>query len=234
MERPAEAALPGKIIVTGARGLIGQSLVSQFRARGVEVLELDLATGHDLTDETFVREWFAANRAPALVNAFALNDHVETPRKSNRLLDISLESFDRFLQINLRSLFSVCREYARNNDAGSIVNFTSVYGIVSPIPELYGDDEKHIGYGVSKAGVIQLSRHLAVHLAPKIRVNTVAPGGVVHRQSREFQAAYGAQTPLGRMMSVDEAYGVVEFLVSSKSSYCTGGLFTIDGGWTAW
>lgn len=234
MSTTVEASLPEKVIVTGARGLIGQHVAERFRANGIEVLELDLVTGHDLSNEGFVREWFAANQAPALVNAFALNDHVVGMRSSARLLDVSLESFERFLHVNLTSLFSVCREYARSNPRGSIVNFTSVYGIVSPSPKLYGDNEKHIGYGVSKAGVIQLTRHLAVHLAPSIRVNCVAPGGVRDRQSPEFQSAYGARTPLGRMMSVDEAFGIVEFLVSAKSGYCTGGLFTVDGGWTAW
>jgi NAD(P)-dependent dehydrogenase (short-subunit alcohol dehydrogenase family) len=229
-----DASLPRRIIVTGARGLIGQHVATQFRRNGVEVLELDIAAGDDLSNESFVRDWFAAHPAPALVNAFALNDHVSSARTSSRLMDVSLESFERFLQVNLTALFSVCREYARSNESGTIVNFTSVYGLVSPAQELYGDDEKHIGYGVSKAGVVQLSRHLAVHLAPRIRVNCVAPGGVQHRQSEAFKSAYAKRTPMGRMMAVDEVFGIVEFLVSSKSSYCTGGLFTVDGGWTAW
>src|SRR5690606_4153024 len=204
------------------------------RESGYGVLELDIAMGHDLAKEAFVREWFAAHPAAALVNLFALNDHVDPARASNRLMDISLDSFDRFLNLNLTALFSVCREFARNNPEGSIVNFTSTYGLVSPRRELYGDDEKHIAYGVSKAGVIQLSRHLAVHLAPGVRVNCVAPGGVKHRQSEEFQALYGRHAPMGRMMDVDELFGIVEFLVSEKSSYCTGGVYAVDGGWTAW
>lgn len=223
-----------KIIVTGARGLIGQHVSERLRADGDEVLELDIALGHDLSKEAFVREWFAAHPAAALVNLFALNDHVDPARKSNKLMDISLESFDRFLHLNLTATFSVCREYARNNKTGSIVNFTSTYGLGSPLPELYGNDEKHIAYGVSKAGVVQLSKHLAVHLAPGIRVNCIAPGGVKHKQSEEFQAAYGKQTPAGRMMDIGEIFGMVEFLISDKASYCTGGVYNVDGGWTAW
>jgi len=149
-------------------------------------------------------------------------------------MDIDLAAFEKYLKINVTALFSVCREFARNNESGSIVNFTSTYGMVSPNPCLYGGDEKNIAYGVSKAAVIQLTRHLAVHLAPKIRVNCVMPGGVKHRQSEEFQAGYGKLTPLGRMMYVEELAGIVKFLVSDESSYCTGAVYPVDGGWTAW
>ena len=223
-----------RVIVSGARGLIGRHISDRLRETGNEILELDISLGHDLTKEAFVKEWFAAHPAEALVNLFALNDHVDSSKASNRLMDISLDSFSRHMHINLTALFSVCREFARSNETGSVVNFTSTYGLVSPRPELYGQDEKHIAYGVSKAGVVQLSRHLAVHLAPKIRVNTVAPGGVKHNQNEAFQTLYGKQTPLGRMMDVEELFGITEFLISDKSSYCTGGLYCVDGGWTAW
>lgn len=221
-------------IVTGARGLIGTATVKSLRAAGWDVKELDLQLGHDLADEAFVKRWFAENPAHGLVNLFALNHHISGAAQSNRLMDISLESFDRFLRLNLTVLFSVCREFARSNAGGSIVNYTSTYGLVSPQPKLYPGDEKHIGYGVSKAGVVQLTRHLATHLAPRFRVNVIVPGGVKAGQGEEFQKAYGERTPLGRMMDVEETTGLVEFLLSDKSSYCTGGLYPLDGGWTAW
>ena len=222
------------VIVTGSKGLIGSAVTEHLTVNGHAVLELDLYYNHDLTNEDFVKSWFSKNKASALINLFALNDHVDAARTSNRLMDISLKSFEKYLQINLVALFSVCREFARNNDSGSIVNFTSTYGMVSPLPGLYDNDEKHIAYGVSKAGVIQLTRHLAVHLAPKFRVNCVAPGGVRHNQDDMFQSRYGAYTPLGRMMEVGELLGVIDLLISNNSSYCTGSVYNVDGGWTAW
>jgi NAD(P)-dependent dehydrogenase (short-subunit alcohol dehydrogenase family) len=57
---------------------------------------------------------------------------------------------------------------------------------------------------------------------------------VKHRQSPEFQAAYGKHAPLGRMMDIGEIHGIVEFLISDKATYCTGGVYNVDGGWTAW
>jgi NAD(P)-dependent dehydrogenase (short-subunit alcohol dehydrogenase family) len=226
--------MPIDVIVTGSEGLIGTAVCAFLSRNGHRVYTLDLALGHDLSNEEFVREWFRGQRATALVNLFALNDHVDPTRPSGRLMDISLESFRRFLDVNLISLFSVCREFARNNKAASIVNFTSTYGLVSPKPDLYHDDEKHIAYGVSKAGVIQLTRHLAVHLAPRIRVNCIAPGGVRNKQDDSFAKAYAEHTPLGRMMNVSELPPLVEFLIGETSSYCTGAVIRLDGGWTAW
>jgi NAD(P)-dependent dehydrogenase (short-subunit alcohol dehydrogenase family) len=105
--------------------------------------------------------------------------------------------------------------------------------MVSPNPCLYDNDEKNIAYGVSKAGVVQLTRHLAVHLAPRIRVNCIMPGGVKHKQSEEFQKRYGV-TPMQRMMEAEELSGMVKLLISEDASYCTGGIYAVDGGWTIW
>jgi NAD(P)-dependent dehydrogenase (short-subunit alcohol dehydrogenase family) len=149
--------ISNKLIIAGSKGLIGSAVTSAFLQSGYDVIELDLALGHDLTDETFVKDFFARNKAYGLINLFALNDHVDSSRKSNKLMDIDLKVFDMYLKVNLTALFSVCREFARNNDTGSIVNFTSTYGVVSPNPSLYDNDEKNIAHGVCKVGVIRLT-----------------------------------------------------------------------------
>ena len=195
---------------------------------------------HDfITDEEFVKQFFIDNPADALVNLYAVNPHVDTKDNSTNMFDITLDSLNLYLQVNLLSLFSVCREFARNNKAGSIINFSSTYGIVSPNPSLYREGkEKHVGYCVSKSGVVQLSRYLAVHLSPKFRINCVAPGGVAftptNEDSKRFIKLYEEKTPMKRMMNVNELNGIVEYLCSDKSSYTTGAVFNVDGGWTVW
>ena len=221
-----------KIIVTGSKGLIGSELVKYLK-NGNEILELDLSLGHDLTDEKFVEEWFSKNQAEYLVNCFAINDHVDGNNQGNNLFDVNLNEISEFLNVNVIALFSVCRNFAKQKQSISIINFSSTYGVVSPIPGLYKDGQKHIGYSVSKGAVMQLTRHLAVHLAPKIRVNCLIPGGVEYEQSEKFIDQYSSNTPLGRMMRKDELNGIVEFLCSEKSSYVTGTSFKIDGGWTS-
>jgi NAD(P)-dependent dehydrogenase (short-subunit alcohol dehydrogenase family) len=150
------------------------------------------------------------------------------------MFDVSLESVNRYLQVNVVALFSVCREFARNKAAKSIVNISSIYGVVSPRPSIYQNTEKHIGYSLAKASVIQLTRHMAVHLAPDIRVNCIVLGGVEHNQNEKFKALYSEHVPMGRMMKKDEIHGLVEFLCSDSSSYVTGSIIPVDGGWTAW
>ena len=224
-----------KIIVAGSEGLIGSSVSRCLIDNGHDVVRCDITLGHDLNNEAFAKEFFANNKADALINLFAMNDHIDTKSNSTNLFDVSLESFEAYLKCNLVSLFSVCREYARNNQEGSIINFSSTYGLVSPQPDLYKrDNPKDIGYAVSKAGVPQLTRYLAVHLAPNIRVNCVVPGGVERDHTDNFKNKYGKKTPLGRMMNVKELNGIIKYLISNEASYTTASTICVDGGWTAW
>lgn len=221
------------VIVTGSEGLIGKTISQHLAEKGFSVACLDLELGHDLTDEDFVKDWFRDNPSKSLINLFALNDHLNLSERNNGFREINLNKFNKTLQVNLTSLFSVCRQYIICNDSGNIVNFSSIYGVVSPDPKLYEDSEKDISYGISKAGVLQLSRHLAVHAAPNFRVNSIVLGGIEHEQSSEFIAGYSKRAPLGRMAKKTEVNGLVEFLISNESSYCTGATFAVDGGWTA-
>ena len=210
-----------KIIITGSEGLLGKE-ISKFLENENKVIRLDLALGHDLTDEKFVKEYFKKNKADCLVNCFALNDHVDNKRKKNTLFNITLDSFSKFLEVNLTALFSVCREFARNNNTGSIVNFSASTGLVSARPDLYNGSHKHIAYSISKAGVINLTKFLSTQ------------GGVEHNQDKNFIKKYSAHTPMKRMMKKDELNNMVEFLCKPSSSYVTGATFVVDGGWTTW
>ena len=223
-----------KIIVTGSEGLLGKEICKFLKNKGNSISKLDILLGHDLTDENFVKSWFKKNKGDCLVNCFALNDHVSKNQKRNTLFDISLSSFNEYMKVNLTSLFSVCREFARNNKKGAIVNFSASTGLVSARPDLYNGNHKHIGYSISKAGVINMTKFLSTHLAPDIRVNCVAPGGVQHKQSKSFLKEYAKLTPMKRMMKKNELNGIIEFLCSSNSSYVTGATFVVDGGWTVW
>ncbi len=222
-----------QIIITGSEGYLGSNLCRFFK-KNYKILKLDIKLGHDLTDEKFVKKWFKDNKSNYLINCFALNDHINSKRKKNTLFNFPLSSFSNYLNVNLTSLFSVCREFARNNKQGSVVNFSSYLGLVSPRPDIYGDSHKDIGYTISKFGVIGMTKYLAVHLAPKIRVNCISPGGIQQNQSKEFIKKYSKLTPMGRMMKKEEVNGLVDYLCSDKSSYVTGENFVMDGGYVSW
>jgi NAD(P)-dependent dehydrogenase (short-subunit alcohol dehydrogenase family) len=112
---------------------------------------------------------------------------------------------------------------------------------VSPDPAIYGDSGKNNPpfYGAAKAGLIQLTRYLAVHLAKRgVRVNSVSPGPFpppsIATVSPEFHAELCRKTPMGRIGAAEELAGPVLFLLSDASTYVTGIDLPVDGGWTAW
>ena len=218
------------ITVTGSEGLLG-SEICNFFDKTDNVHKLDLELGHNLADESFVKKWFKDNPTTYLINCFAMNDHGNS---KTTLFDFPLDYFNDYLKINLTSLFSVCREFARNNNEGAIVNFSSIYGMVSPRPTLYDGAHKDIGYCVSKEGVINMTKYLAIHLAPNIRVNCVVPGGVGDDQPQQRIDDYSKLTPMKRMMKKNELNGIMDFLCSEKSSYVTGSSYVVDGGFTSW
>ena len=224
-----------KIIIAGSEGLLGNEISKYFESIGSKVVRIDLTLGHDLTDEQTVQDVMMSNKAAdVLITPFAINPQPD--ESSFYLFNLPLSSLEQYLKVNLLSLFSVCREFAKiSENNSSIINFSSTYGIRSPKHFIYSDDyTKHIGYSITKSGVIGLTKYLATYLAPKIRVNAIVPGGVENGQSEQFVKNYSDNTPMKRMMKKEEIIGISKYLASDDSSYTTGSLFNVDGGWASW
>lgn len=123
----------------------------------------------------------------------------------------------------------------------SVINVSSMYGVVSPDPAIYGDSGLNSPpqYGAAKAGMVQLSRYLAVHLAcHQIRVNSITPGpfprAEIQAEMPDFCTRLVDKVPLKRLGKPEELIGPVLFLASEASSFVTGTNLPVDGGWTAW
>lgn len=226
--------LRSKVIVAGSEGLIGKSISKSLQA-DYEVVKVDIALGHDLTNEQVVIDLMKNNAdSIGLVNLFSLNP--QPNEDSDDLMSISLSSVREYLDVNTLALFCICREFARHcENSASIINFSSTYGVSSPKHFIYKKDfTKHIGYTISKSAVIGMTKYLATYLAPNIRVNTIVPGGIKNNQDEAFIYEYSKMTPMKRMMEVDEITSSIKYLLSEDSSYTTGSTLHVDGGWTAW
>ena len=148
-----------------------------------------------------------------------------------------LEEWDEVMDVNLDGVFYTVREAAASMDEGSIVTTASILGdVASEWPGV-------AAYVASKGGVVQLTKQAAVELAPDIRVNAIAPGwthtnigGGAFRKDAgldEMHEQMADETLLGRLGEPDDLKGIAVFLASDASAYCTGSVFTVDGGWTA-
>lgn len=159
-----------------------------------------------------------------------------------RFDDLTAEDFDRTNRLNLTGSFLLARlAAAQMTGPGSMVMFASMYGLVAPNPSNYpaGMAPNPIEYGAGKAGMIQMVRYMAAHFGPRaIRVNAVAPGPYPHPSTiaahPDFIGNLERANMLGRLGEAHETAGPVAFLLSSASSYMTGQVLSVDGGWTAW
>ena len=150
-----------------------------------------------------------------------------------------LETWRRALEVNLTAGFDLVQKLEpslRRSENGSVINVASFYGIHGPDWRIYKGTQlgNPAAYAVSKAGLIQLTRWLATTLAPHVRVNALAPGGIRAGQGGKFVKNYSCGTPLGRMGEADEIRGALVLLASDLGSYITGQTISIDGGRGIW
>jgi 2-deoxy-D-gluconate 3-dehydrogenase len=254
--------LSGKVaVVTGAATGIGEGIARTLAAAGAEVIvaDIDVVGAQrvandiggsplqlDVTDaDACARELFSVgDRLDILVN------NAGSYHEAGSVLDQSVESWRRSIDINLASLFNCSKPTAQRmvaqGDGGAIVNIASVDGVLPCLGT---------GYDSAKAGAIHFSRSLAVDLAPHgIRVNAVSPGVVpvptldrmhageiAHFWPKEpslsglmgpLMSIRSANVPLGRKGRPSDIAHAVLFLVSMASSYITGQNLVVDGGWT--
>ena len=248
-------SLQGRVaIVTGGSGQLGREIVRGLEEAGARVAVFDLEAERfhvDVTDraaiERATHEVTEELGAPhVLVNAAALDSPPDAPAEEvGPVESYPEESFDAVMDVNVKGTFLCCQVVGARMAAegrGSIVNVSSVYGMLSPVQDLYefrrrGGEEffKPVAYSVSKSALYNLTRYLATYWAKSgVRVNTLTLAGVANEQPQEFVEAYTARIPLGRMADAREVVGPVVFLAADASSYVTGANLVADGGWSAW
>lgn len=204
----------------------------------------------DITDKTSVQaslEKISNHFGPpsVLINNAAIDSPPSAPPEENGPFEEYPESsWDKVLDVNLKGMYLCCQVFGAamaREGHGSIINIASTYGMVAPDQNLYEYRRqrgeifyKPVAYAVSKSGVYNLSRYLAVYWAKKgVRVNSVTIAGVFNNQEQDFLDAYCGRIPVGRMAHQSEYNGAMVFLASNASLYMTGANLVVDGGWTA-
>ncbi|SFV01956.1 SDR family oxidoreductase [Alicyclobacillus macrosporangiidus] len=158
----------------------------------------------------------------------------------------TLEQWRKVTSVNLDGMFLVAQAVGKHmiehGRGGSIVQTSSIYGLMGPDDRIY-EGSNYLGgaintpavYAATKAGVIGLTKYLATRWAKHgIRVNTLIPGGVESGQNHQFLKNYAHRVPMQRMAQPRELVGAVLFLASEASSYVTGHNLIVDGGLHAW
>ena len=254
------------VVVTGARGLLGRPICAALADAGATVLGLDTWEPDDnkidlayhgnepepnpsvvrisTLDRPAMQRIVTLHGAPDGLVTLAGIDAKPGTNDADPWRD-----WQRMIDVNLTGTANACRVFGQSMaevGRGSIVTVGSLYARMSPDQRLYfepGDyvaDEvtftKPIGYGVSKAGVLGLTRHLAAQWAQAgVRVNCLSPGGIGSDSTpADFRERFEARVPLGRMGTPGDLVGAVQFLLSPASEYVTGQEIRVDGGVGIW
>ncbi|WP_139539236.1 SDR family oxidoreductase [Klebsiella spallanzanii] len=170
------------------------------------------------------------------------------PEVSGPFEEFPEEVFREVVEVNLVGTFLMTQQVGKRmkqaGKGGSIINVGSIYGVVSPVQDIYiykKEDTgipfvKPVAYSAAKSGLYNFTRYCATYWGRDgIRVNTLTLSGVERSdQDPRFQKNYTNRIPIGRMAKAHEYNGAVVFLLSDASVYMTGSNVVVDGGWTAW
>lgn len=263
-------SLEGKnIVLFGGNGLLGQQFSRVLLDFGARIISCDISESQNkLADDNIEYIKFDAGKESDLLRyrdyIVEKYNHVDvlinslTAKYKDFYLpfdEVSVEGWEVGLRGNLTIPFMTCKAFIPvmvKQNMGSIINISSVYGVVgndqriyegSNLHEIYVKDSpdikqiySHGVYNASKAGLNNFGKYLAAYYGKNnIRVNTISPGGVEYEKENDvFLEKYSAKTPLGRKAKEHEMNGVLILLASDASSYITGQNILVDGGFTAW
>ena len=237
--------LAGKrVLITGAAGGIGAATAARFVEEGAQVVALDRDAGAlerlqgrvalhgvvqaDVSDKGQVAS--ALIEMDGLVGGLDVLINNAGISIRHNFLDITAEEWRQVLAVNLEGLFYVAQEAARRMLAaagGVILNMGSTNGLLGY--PYYAD------YNASKAGVIELTRSMALELAPAVRVNAVCPGWILTpMQEAEYtpamRRAFAQKVPLQRLGRPEDVAALFAFLASDDAAFITGQILVVDGG----
>ena len=237
------------IIITGGNGLLGKAIVSRILEEGAFCINLDITnetnkdlskvncdiTNQDSIDEAIKLIISKYNRIDGLVN----NAYPRTKDWGNKFEEVTFASWKDNVDMQMSSSFYMCQkvlEHMKIQMSGSVINITSIYGVVGADFTVYKGTEltSPAAYSAIKGGLINFTRYLASYFGKyNIRANCISPGGIFDKQNPIFVKNYEKKVPMKRMGTPEDIAPSVTFLLSDDSKYITGQNLIVDGGWTS-
>ncbi|MEY2404856.1 MAG: hypothetical protein QOD38_2407 [Acidimicrobiaceae bacterium] len=249
--------LAGRVaLITGAASGQGRAAAVLFASHGASIAVVDVNDEGALETVGLVdqqgggavaihadvsRADDCARMVVETVNAFGRVDVLynnAAVQMSGRLVECTEDDWDRTMATNLNAVFWACRAaipVMLDGDGGSIINTASVLGLIG--------SEGYVAYGAAKAGLVALTRQIAVEYGPKVRANVIAPGSIDTPRFRKvaeemddtegFLAGLARVIPLQRLGTAEDVAGIALFLASDQSAYVSGAIIPADGGLAA-
>jgi hypothetical protein len=242
-----------KILVTGGTGVVGKKLTVSLIKEGHQVFcttksgRVDTVFSEELRKSEklrIIRSDFSAplaveelvNQLPPDLDAVVFNARSVENLKMGEEGIVSSEKFLGELQMAVVFPYEVIMSMIRQqHKLKDVIFISSMYGVVAPTPALYDNfkTQSPVNYGVAKAAQVHLTKELAVRLADRrIRVNCISYGGIQGRTDAAFRERYASLNPMRRMLTEDDIYPPVEFILNNPGLALNGENLMIDGGWT--
>tara|TARA_B100001093_G_scaffold374388_1_gene359389 strand:- start:10669 stop:11433 length:765 start_codon:yes stop_codon:yes gene_type:complete len=240
------------VFITGSNGQLGRCIAEHFNNAGAIVIGSDMDEKSDSAPNYYSLDiTHKENTKQVLSNIYKRFGKIDTIINNagvstfKKFEERSEEDFNWVMDVNLKGTFNCIQSYVNLFDEhkcskGSIINIASIFGMVSPDFRNYTDCDRNNSevYGATKAGLIQMTKYFACHLAKRpICVNAISPGGIFNPknpQGEGFIQQYSNRVPMDRMANDQEMIGALFYLASDSASYTTGQNITIDGGMTSW
>ena len=230
-----------KVVILGRKAEVGNALVNEIKQKGGEAMFLTTDVMNRNALEQNLTDILAAyGRVDALLNAAGGNMPGATIAPTGTFFDLKVEEFQKVLELNLLGTVLPTQVFLKpmvNQKKGAIVNFSSMAAF-RPLTRV-------CGYAAAKAGISNFTAYMATEVAKKfgegIRVNAIAPGFFLTEQNRSLLTNPDGtwtergqdvirQTPFGRMGRAEELCGTIQYLISEASSFVTGTVAIVDGG----